>query len=582
LERLNAFEVVEMGVSRHRFLPAAGRGRRGPLLGLLAVAISTALAGSAAGARPALATGDAGRALNFELVGHDSLFGRGVNAAAAFFDHYVYVGSRSDGTHLHSGVAIVDVADPSHPTTVGEIALPATLTAGYTSRELRVWPQQKVLMVLYFGCSALIHACVSASDTGLQPLRQVDFFDLTSSNAAAPVMVSSYTPSTTPHEMFLWVDPVHAGRALLYWTSPNNSAKQLVVTDLSAWNTTKTFPEVATYSAVPGFSADQLSQFDVRLHSLSLSPDGTRAYLAYLGGGVLIIDTSDLAAGLATPKIRMVTPVSGRAYWDYEGAHSTVPIPGTSYLLTTEELYGKGGPLQAAFGPAFAGCPWGWVRIVDASNPASLKVVSEYRLAENQASYCAGISALQDNFSSYTSHNPTVLPNLALVTWHSAGLQAIDLSDPLHPAQAGYFLSTPDPILPNHTVDPALEAGSNGVIAWSYPIISNGLIYFIDIRNGLYIVRYTGRFADEVEHVGFLEGNSNLGDAARLASGATTSEASSGTLAAESAGGGGHSLASLPNTGLAPAGAAGITALAVVGLTAAVRRRRRRATAGRR
>jgi hypothetical protein len=569
-----------MGVLRQGFLPAAGRTRRVTIVGLVAVAASVLLAGGAAGAHPALATSDAGTALNFQLVGHDSLFDRGENAAPAMFDHYVYVGSRSDGTHLHSGVEVVDVADPSHPTTVGEIALPATISAGYTSRELRVWPQQQVLMVMYFGCSALIHACASAADTGEQPLRQINFFDLSGSNAAAPVMVSSYKPSTTPHEMFLWVDPVHAGRALLYWTSPNNSAKQLVVTDLSGWNTTKTFPEVATFTAVPEFSADQLGQFDVRLHSLSVSPDGTRAYLAYLGGGVFIVDTSDLAAALPKPAIRMVTPVAGRAYWDYEGAHSTVTIPGTHYLLTTEELYGKGGPLQELFGPAFAGCPWGWVRIVDASNPASLKVVSEYRVAENQASYCAGVSALQDNFSSYTSHNPTVLPNLALVTWHSAGLQAIDLSDPLHPTQAGYFLPTPEATQPNHTIDPALEAGSNGVIAWSYPIIDNGLIYFIDIRNGLYIVRYSGRFAAEVAHVGFLEGNSNVGDAARLAATTTTIAATSkrngpsGSVAGESVGGT-PSVTSLPDTGRAPA-AAVASILAVVALALASRRRRRR------
>jgi hypothetical protein len=38
----------------------------------------------------------------------------------------------------------------------------------------------------------------------------------------------------------------------------------------------------------------------------------------------------------------------------------------------------------------------------------------------------------------------------------------------------------------------------------------------VDIRNGLYILRYTGPHADEVAGVRFLEGNSNLGDALRL------------------------------------------------------------------
>jgi hypothetical protein len=53
---------------------------------------------------------------------------------------------------------------------------------------------------------------------------------------------------------------------------------------------------------------------------------------------------------------------------------------------------------------------------------------------------------------------------------------------------------------------------------WSYPIVKDGLVYVIDIRNGLYILRYTGPQAREVAGVGFLEGSSNLGDAVRIAS----------------------------------------------------------------
>ncbi len=52
---------------------------------------------------------------------------------------------------------------------------------------------------------------------------------------------------------------------------------------------------------------------------------------------------------------------------------------------------------------------------------------------------------------------------------------------------------------------------------WSFPIIRNGLIYVVDIRNGLYVLRYNGPHADEVADISFLEGNSNLGDAGRLA-----------------------------------------------------------------
>ena len=48
---------------------------------------------------------------------------------------------------------------------------------------------------------------------------------------------------------------------------------------------------------------------------------------------------------------------------------------------------------------------------------------------------------------------------------------------------------------------------------WSYPIIKDGLIYVVDLRNGLYVLKYGGRFANEVRNVSFLEGNSNQGNA---------------------------------------------------------------------
>jgi len=42
--------------------------------------------------------GTPGTSSGFTLVGHNSLFDRGLNAAPAVFDHFVYVGNRTDGS----------------------------------------------------------------------------------------------------------------------------------------------------------------------------------------------------------------------------------------------------------------------------------------------------------------------------------------------------------------------------------------------------------------------------------------------------------------------------------------------------
>jgi hypothetical protein len=65
---------------------------------------------------------------------------------------------------------------------------------------------------------------------------------------------------------------------------------------------------------------------------------------------------------------------------------------------------------------------------------------------------------------------------------------------------------------PRLSSDPDTGAGEK-VVMWSYPIIRHGLIYVVDLRNGLYVLEYDGRFEREVERIGFLEGNSNQGDA---------------------------------------------------------------------
>lgn len=507
------------------------RGTLGLLFGL------ATLLGMAATPVPAAAT-TPGTKSNFDLVGHNPLatpvdgtpVARGMNSALALYGHFVYIGSRTDGGHPHSGVLVVDATDTTAPKVVKEIAYTSvdpTFTTGITSRELRVWPQQKLLMVIYFGCSSIIHDCVGVSDVAGSVVQKIAFFDLT--DPANPSLSQLYVPSATPHEMFLWVDPANpAGRALMFMTSPNAAAKSLLVTDISGWKQGK-FPEIATYNSVaalgPGTtthcpmnpSADS-GGYDVRLHSISLTPDGNTLFMAHLGGGFAIVDSHEVTQGLAGAKFHLVTPPANRVCWDNQGAHSAVKIPGRDYVFLTQEIYGKGGALSAAFGPALGGCPWGWGRFVNITDPLKPVVVSHYKVAENQQAYCPAPTAT-DNFASFASHNPTPLPHLVLSSWHSGGLQAIGIDDPANPAQAGYYVPTPEAAAQSE--DPVLTSDPNNKDAvWSYPIISNGLIYVTDIRNGLFILRYTGPHADEVSGVSFLEGNSNLGDAGRLAASA--------------------------------------------------------------
>ncbi len=460
-----------------------------------------------------------GTSKNIALIGHDALMDRGMNAAPALYHDsdsgrtYVYVGSRTDGSHPNAGVLIVDVTNPTKPAVVGQIGPPDEGLPSVTSRELRVWPQQKVLLVMNFNCSALLHGCVSPADVVGSTTRNIDFYDI--SDPANPTLVSTYTPSRTPHEMFLWVDPTRPDtRALLWVSTPTSSltAPNMIVTDISHWRD-GTFPQLATWNGNQYFPPDELSNDDVRVHSMDVSADGTRVYVAYLGGGLLILDSSELATGAGTD-LELVSTPQASPRWDNMTVHTAEKVPGRNLLLTTDELYGDVlTPLELNK----FGCPWGWVHLVDISNPSQPTVVGQFQTYENTQTFCqtdAQPGSPNDELTSYSAHNPTVLGPLAFVTWHSDGLQAIDIRNPTRPTQAGFFSPQPESVIV--TEDPMLSMGGSKVVMWSYPIIYRGLIYLVDIRNGLYVLKYTGPLHQLVDHIWFLEGNSNLGDALQL------------------------------------------------------------------
>ena len=438
----------------------------------------------------------------FELVGHSPLMERGMNSALAIHRDHAYVGSRTDGTHPNAGVLTVDISDPASPRVVDQIGPPNEAVPGESSRELRVWAAADLLVVMNFKCDPG-HSCPQ-SDTARSTLR---FYDIAGANEAHPQLVSTYEIPRVPHEFFLWEDPKRPGRALAYITVQSETEDNLLVVDVSGAREGR-FAQAASFTApVPDREFGQL-------HSLSVSPDGTRAFFAYLSAGYMEADTSDLAAARPNPQVRLVTPVEQRVEWGIPGAHSAVKLHGRDYVLMTDEVYGAVFGQGEALGYAvLKGCPWGWVRVVDISDRARPKVASEFKLRPyNDPSYCGNTPPLQNDLASYSSHNPTLLPNMALITWHSAGLEAVSLADPRTPTQLAEF--RPKPLDRVATEDPALSSGNDKVVFWSYPIVKDGLIYVVDIRNGLYVLRYRGPREREVECVDFIEGNSTRGDAA--------------------------------------------------------------------
>ena len=98
-----------------------------------------------------------------------------MNAALAVHKNYAYVGSRTDGDNNnanHAGVMVVDVADPTKPFIANEMGPPYEGNSNESSRELRVWRSQEVLIVLHTNCGGTTaHLCYAAQPLELPLLR---------------------------------------------------------------------------------------------------------------------------------------------------------------------------------------------------------------------------------------------------------------------------------------------------------------------------------------------------------------------------------------------------------------------------
>jgi hypothetical protein len=399
-----------------------------------------------------------------ELIGHSPLGARGANSAMTILGEYAYVGSRSDGNHPDNGVLIVDIEQPNAPVVAGELIRPDEDNDRVSSREIRGLVDQDLLIVFSISCSENMTCSGSLPEAAFD----IRFYDVGDPLSPQEIGYFDYPEGGQGHEFFAWQDPEDAERTLLYIAT--NGPDPMLIVDISD-------------PTAPQQIAEWNVENDAELHSVALSNDGKTAYLSYKFDGVFLADTSDFALGLDDPEIRRITNLGFGAAWTNGSgkAHSAVPVPDRDIVLATDEEYD---------------CPYGWVHMVEIGDPEHPSVVGEFQLPENEP--C-------DESGPFSSHNPTVTSHLAFVTWYAGGLLVLDTTDPENPQELVRY--SPEPLPEVGTEDTQLEGNHIGF--WSYPIIRDGLIYAVDIRNGLYIFRYRGPHQAEVEEIEYREGNSN-------------------------------------------------------------------------
>lgn len=223
-----------------------------------------------------------------------------------------------------------------------------------------------------------------------------------------------------------------------------------------------------------------LGVIPAKTHGMSLSADGTRAYLARnssSANGFVILDVSQFQNRTPDP---VATEISHLRWSGMSTPQATIPITigGKPYVIESDE-----------FGP-------GASRIIDISDETKPFIVSNLRLQVHQSDFRAANPSMEQDpgvdtpfafAQDYTGHFcnvPTLVdPKIVACGMSVSGLRVFNIEDPYNPREVAYFTA------PVQTR--AWPEGSNW--AYSQPTFApeRKEIWYSESYTGFYAVRLT-------------------------------------------------------------------------------------------
>src|SRR5919106_78272 len=390
-----------------------------------------------------------GYTCNAELVGHfgeETAFGtiggfkveRYVDAAGhecAYYDTtLMYPTNILDE---EAGVNVLDMSDPAHPRRTDRLLSPAMLS-----------PHESLVLSKERG----ILAAVAGNATFAPGI--VDVYDV-SQDCRHPVLRSSTPVGIFGHESGMAPD----GKTF-YSASP--ATRTIVAVDIS----NPSLPRPLWYG-----------RYDS--HGLSISDDGNRAYVAGVGSGLIILDTSEIQSSRTIPAVR---EVAGLRWESMSIPQNAIPIriEGHPYLVEIDEYGGT----EATGGEIGAG------RIIDVADETKPHVASNLRLEVHQpdhlaeASHDPGATLPVQGYGGHYCNVPTRNdPEIVACSMIISGLRVFDIRDPENPREIAYFNA---PIPERNT--PGFEASNWAMSSPSF-VPERREIWYSDGYSGFYAVR---------------------------------------------------------------------------------------------
>src|SRR4051794_2132545 len=377
---------------------------------------------------------------NLQLVGRFPSSSAGTLEA---FGHCAYFGKGSDVT----GTQVLDVSNPATPVPTEVLNTPAMLSPW---ESLRVNAKRKLLVADHWSLALE------------SPLNNyLDIFDV-SGDCAHPRLVSTTDMS-----------PAYGHEG---WFSPDGDTYYMSSTGADGAATVH--PVDISDPAHPKLLASWT--FPSQTHGGSTTEDGTRSFICQQQAPpkdkLWIVDTSEIAQRKANPQPHTL---------------AEIPLDDNQWCQAAYRVTYNGHPFLIQYGErsGAADCSrsqdnwanFGYPRIFDLADERHPKLVSTALLQVDLPQHCKEVTGEGAfNGLGYSVHhcspdrlyNPTILA----CDYFAAGMRVLDIRDPYHPVEIGYF---------NPGTTAVVGTGARPVV-----LAERGEIWFVNDVQGFYVVRF--------------------------------------------------------------------------------------------
>jgi hypothetical protein len=253
---------------------------------------------------------------------------------------------------------------------------------------------------------------------------------------------------------------------------------------------------------LPGQQPGATGPIPEQLHGMiSLGPQANRIYFGYgtdKGGSMQIVDREKLIHGPPepTPENLLYPEVGRLTMTPWNGAHTAFPMPKMPIPEFARDKEGAARDIVMIVDEEIRNeCeePQQMAWFVDVTIEAHPMVISNFQVPEASGNFC-GRGGRFGTHSANESMAPVFYKKIAFLSYFNAGVRAVDVRDPYHPTEIGYFI-------------PAITADTDrrcvkvaGADRCKIAIQTNnvetddrGYIYIVDRANtGLHILELTG------------------------------------------------------------------------------------------